>query len=73
MFANEHLPPHFHAWYGGETATFGIAPIVLLEGRLSPRVLALIVEWATLHRAELLANWDRMRRMEPPVRIPPLE
>jgi hypothetical protein len=45
----------------------------LLAGRLPPRVLALIVEWASLHQAELLANWDRCRRMEPPVRIPPLE
>jgi hypothetical protein len=40
---------------------------------LPPRSLALIVEWASLHRAELLANWDRLRREEPPVRIPPLE
>jgi hypothetical protein len=50
-----------------------IAPVGLLDGRLPPRSLALIVEWASLHEAELLANWDRVRRREPPVRIPPLE
>jgi hypothetical protein len=40
---------------------------------LSPRVLALIVEWATLHQAELLANWERLQRGQLPERIPPLE
>ncbi|CAN5858506.1 hypothetical protein BH24GEM1_BH24GEM1_00810 [soil metagenome] len=73
MYARNHLPPHFHASYGGSNAVVGIAPVVLLEGRLSPRVLALIVEWATLHQAELLANWGRLQRGQPAVRIPPLE
>jgi hypothetical protein len=66
------MPPHFHAKYGAFTARVRIAPVGLLDGR-PPRSLALIVEWASLHEAELLANWDRVRREEPPVRIPPLE
>jgi hypothetical protein len=73
MYARNHLPPHFHTSYGGSNATIGIRPVVLLEGRLSPRVLALIVEWATLHQAELLANWGRLERRQPPLPIPPLE
>jgi phosphomannomutase len=73
MFANDHLPPHFHASYGGAHVRVGISPVVLLEGGLSPRVLALIVEWATLHRAELLVNWERLRRGQFPEPIPPLE
>jgi len=40
---------------------------------LPPRALALIVEWASRHEAELLANWARLARNEPPARIPPLE
>lgn len=47
MYAREHLPPHFHASYGGADAVVGIRPVALLEGRLSPRVLALIVEWGS--------------------------
>jgi hypothetical protein len=47
--------------------------VALLEGRLSPRVLALIVEWAQQHEAELLANWDRLQRGQPAVPIPPLQ
>ena len=73
MYYDDHMPPHFHAKYGTFTARVRIAPVGLLDGRLPPRSLALIVEWASLHEAELLANWDRVRRKEPPVRIPPLE
>ena len=73
MFYREHEPPHFHAFYAGSKAQLRIEPIGVLRGDLPPRPLALIVEWASMHRAELLANWDRLRREEPPVRIPPLE
>jgi hypothetical protein len=47
--------------------------VALLEGRLSPRVLAQIVDWAEEHRAELEANWDRLQHGQPAVPIPPLE
>lgn len=73
MYFDDHAPPHFHASYGGLKAQLRIAPVGVIGGHLSPRSLALIVEWAIVHQAELLANWDRLRREEPPVRIPPLE
>ena len=43
------------------------------SGRMPPRPLALAVEWATLHEAELLENWSRLRLKQPPVKIAPLE
>jgi hypothetical protein len=73
MFYNEHVPPHFHVRYGEHSATFGIDPAVLREGRLPPRAVGLIVEWTTLHRDELMADWERARRMEPLAPIAPLE
>jgi hypothetical protein len=73
MYPRDHLPPHFHAVYAGADAIVGIRPVAVLVGRLSPRVTALIVEWAQLHQAELLANWDRLQRGQPPVPILPLE
>ena len=73
MYFDDHEPPHFHAFYADSKAQLRIDPIGLLRGHLPPRSLALIVEWASMHRVELLANWDRLRREEPPVRIPPLE
>ncbi len=50
-----------------------ISPIGLLDGDIPPRPLALAVEWATLHEAELLENWSRLRLKRPPVKIAPLE
>jgi hypothetical protein len=35
-------------------------------------VLALVIEWAVLHRAELVADWERASRLEPLERIAPL-
>jgi hypothetical protein len=73
MYWDDHGAPHFHAVYGEYEAKVLITPVSLIAGRLPPRVLALIVEWASTHEAELLANWTRCRRGELPVRIPPLE
>lgn len=73
MYWDDHGAPHFHAIYGEYAAKVLISPVSLQVGRLPPRVLALIVEWASRHEAELLENWARCRRGETPARIPPLE
>ena len=73
MYFLDHEPPHFHAVYGGAEAQVRIQPLGLLNGNLPPRALALVVEWATLHRDELLENWRRLHADEPPVTIAPLE
>lgn len=39
----------------------------------SPRVLGLIVEWASRHRQELLANWRLAAQRKPLRKIDPLE
>lgn len=44
----------------------------LIAGSLPRRALALVAEWAALHRDELLANWERARRDEPLEPIEPL-
>jgi Domain of unknown function (DUF4160) len=73
MHYDDHPPPHFHARYGGDKAILGIDIPITLEGRLPPRVLGLVIEWALLHRDELMDNWGRARRQEPMRRIAPLE
>jgi hypothetical protein len=73
MYFLDHPPPHFHATYGGAEAQIRIEPVGLLAGALPPRAVALVVEWATLHQAELLANWQRLHTDEPPLPITPLE
>lgn len=61
MFFNDHDPPHFHVQYNEFRATVEIESLRTSEGRLPPRVLGLVFEWAELHRDELLANWNTLR------------
>lgn len=73
MQYNDHPPPHFHVRYGDQKALMGIDELTILRGSLSPRVLGMVIEWASLHRAELSENWDLARRQAPLNRIEPLE
>jgi len=73
MYYNDHAPPHFHVRYGKQKATVGIGPLGVLAGRLTPKALALVLEWAAQHQAELLADWDLARQQVPLNYIQPLE
>ena len=53
VYWRDHGPAHFHAMYAGEQATVSIEDLRVLTGRLSPRALGLVMEWAALHREEL--------------------
>ncbi|WP_223300915.1 DUF4160 domain-containing protein [Oscillatoria nigro-viridis] len=44
-----------------------------MEGKLSPRLLGLVVEWAALHQTELMQNWQLARLQTPLEPIAPLE
>jgi len=72
MFWDDHNPPHFHARYGKHSAAFEIDPLRILDGQLPPRALGLVVEWASQHRDQLMANWEYARNSRPLVRIDPL-
>ncbi len=69
MYYRDHLPPHFHAHYTSFEAQVCIDPPGLIRGDLPPRALSMVIEWASLHQQELLANWERLMRMEPLSRI----
>ena len=73
MYYNEHDPPHFHAVYGGQRASILIESLEESSGRLPRRAHALVVEWAAMHKAELLENWQLAREHVEPKRIEPLE
>jgi hypothetical protein len=72
MFFNEHGPAHFHATYGEYKVTVDIQSGVL-RGEFPPRAERLVLEWAVLHKQELLENWERARQRQPLNRIAPLE
>ncbi len=73
IYWKEHGAPHFHAKYAGHRASFSIADLRLLEGSLPPRVRALVLEWAFLHRDELMADWELAMAKKPLLPIEPLE
>lgn len=73
MYYNDHPPPHFHVRYGQQKAIVSIQSLTVLEGKLSPRLLGLVIEWAALHQSELLQNWQMARQNEPLTKVEPLE
>jgi hypothetical protein len=73
MFYREHGVAHFHVEYQGQQATFTLDGELLAGTLRSRTALRLIKEWATTHRPELEANWNRLRTGEPIERIPPLD
>jgi hypothetical protein len=72
MYYDDHNPPHFHATYGEFNAEISINDFIVMEGKLPSRVLGLVVEWASLHKEELLANWNRIEKGTPIENIAPL-
>jgi hypothetical protein len=73
LFYHDHAPPHFHAVYGDDELIVAIMPISILHGEAPGRVRSLVLEWAALHQAELVENWNRCRQAEPPLPIAPLD
>lgn len=73
MFYDEHNPPHFHARYGEHKAEFSIQTLSLLAGKLPPRVMGLVMEWASIHQTELMVDWELARQQAALKRIAPLE
>lgn len=73
MYWNEgvHARPHFHARYSGHSASVDFDGEVIAGG-LPPRAVNLVTEWASLHRAELEANWERARAEQELEPIDPL-
>ena len=43
-----------------------------MQGSLLKRALALVLEWASEHRTELMEDWDLCSRMQTPKKIAPL-
>lgn len=73
IFFNDHEPAHFHAVYGDFEALLEIETLAVYRGKLPQRALALVLEWATIHRSELRMDWEYARKGEPLKSIAPLD
>jgi hypothetical protein len=59
MYFQDHNPPHFHAEYQGMKAEYDIQTLDILRGNLPKRAHAMVLEWASQHKEELMNNWKK--------------
>ena len=62
MYFGDHVPPHFHAEYAEFSAQISIMDFAILQGYLPPKAFALVVEWASVHKEELMSNWNNLSK-----------
>lgn len=72
MYHREHGVPHFHANYGDHWISVEVESGVI-HGTFPNRARRHVIEWAAVHRADLLTNWELAREGKPLNRIAPLE
>jgi hypothetical protein len=72
MYYDDHNPPHFHVRYNDFRAVISINDLLLTDGKLPARILGLVIEWAELHKNELLENWDMVQKSGKWFKIEPL-
>ena len=72
MYADDHHPPHFHAFYQDDEALFTLDGR-LIEGKMPNKQRRLILAWIEIHRDEIEANWQLLKAKEQPFKIEPLK
>ena len=50
MYWADHMPPHFHATYGGEEVIVSINDLEVLDGSLPGKQLKILLGWAALRQ-----------------------
>ena len=69
----DHNPPHIHAYFQNNKATFNIKDGDKMQGKLPKDKEKLVSAWIILHKEELLANWELAQNGELPFKIDPLK
>ena len=70
MNFKDHLPPHFHVWYGDFKAIVTIQDGII-KGEMPQRALKMIFDWLEIHKSELMVDWnlaqagDVLNKIEP--------
>ena len=68
----QHKKPHIHARYQEDEAVVSITDGEVLEGRLPPSKMRLLLAWIEIHRDELAADWELAVSGQQPYKIEPL-
>jgi hypothetical protein len=67
VYANDHLPPHFHAVAPDHEALIEIETLTLLRGSLPPRGRKSVMDWAGRNRQNIVDEWNRINPRFPTV------
>ncbi|OLP44659.1 DUF4160 domain-containing protein [Rhizobium oryziradicis] len=59
VYANDHLPPHFHIITPDADALVDIATLEILKGKLPRKAEEAALEWAAQNRKLIAAEWNR--------------
>lgn len=68
----QHHRPHIHAKYQEHEAVVSITDGKVLEGRLPPAKMRLLLAWIEIHKDELTADWQLAVSGQQPYKIEPL-
>lgn len=60
VYANDHLPPHFHAIGPDFEALIEIETLAIMRGSLSRQAGKSIMAWARANRQTIAAEWSRI-------------
>lgn len=72
MFIKDHNPPHFHAFYAEDKASFSIDTGQMIQGEFPPKKAALVTAWAIINYEELMKNWNNLADGKEATKIKPL-
>lgn len=73
LYWNDHAAPHFHAKYNGEEVLLLIDSWEIYSGAIPKRAMKLVIEWADLHREEIMKDWEDATNGKQLTKIEPLK
>ncbi|SCB41153.1 DUF4160 domain-containing protein [Rhizobium lusitanum] len=59
VYANDHLPPHFHIITPNGDALVDIETLEILRGKLAHKARDTALGWAHKNKAAIAAEWNR--------------
>jgi hypothetical protein len=65
VYANDHLPPHFHAIAPDFEALIEIETLSIMRGSLSRQAGKSVMAWASANRRAIAAEWNRVNSRFP--------
>jgi hypothetical protein len=60
VYANDHVPPHFHAVHPDFEAQIEIETLTVLRGSLPAAARKQVLEWASWNVLKIRSEWNRI-------------